>query len=187
MAFLVTQTVKNPPVMQETRLQSLGWEDPLEKEMAPLQYSCLENPMDRGSWQATVHGVTKSDMTEWLSTHARSDLPLPHLQEHCGQGFTSECTISLVSPLICVHPTLLSLRAAFDTFPRSEKGFSVSIIPPCANTQIRAGQLSTHRTEFGGWWWALGPSRWGSASGPKSEVHWEQAPEHQCLWVPRKC
>ena len=26
----------------------------------PLQYSCLENPMDRGSWRATVHGVTKS-------------------------------------------------------------------------------------------------------------------------------
>ena len=31
----------------------------------PLQYSCLENPMDRGAWQATVHGVSKeSDMTE---------------------------------------------------------------------------------------------------------------------------
>ena len=31
----------------------------------PLQYSCLENPMDRGVWLATVHGVTKgSDMTE---------------------------------------------------------------------------------------------------------------------------
>ena len=29
-----------------------------------LQYSCLENPSDRGAWQATVHGVTKSDMTE---------------------------------------------------------------------------------------------------------------------------
>ena len=27
---------------------------------SPLQYSCLENPMDRGAWQATVHGVTKS-------------------------------------------------------------------------------------------------------------------------------
>ena len=26
----------------------------------PLQYSCLENPMDRGAWQAAVHGVTKS-------------------------------------------------------------------------------------------------------------------------------
>ena len=29
----------------------------------PLQYSCLENPMDRGAWQATVHGVTESDTT----------------------------------------------------------------------------------------------------------------------------
>ena len=30
----------------------------------PLQYSCLENPMDRGDWWATVHGVTESDTTE---------------------------------------------------------------------------------------------------------------------------
>ena len=40
--------------MQETQIQSLGQEDTLEKEMAthsgPLQYSCLENPMDRGAW-----------------------------------------------------------------------------------------------------------------------------------------
>ena len=64
MAFLAAQSVKNPPVIQETWktwVQSLGQEDPLEKEMAtPLQHSCLENPMDRGAWQATVHGVTKS-------------------------------------------------------------------------------------------------------------------------------
>ena len=47
---------------QETRVQSLGWEDPLEEEMAtPLLHSCLENPMDRGAWRATVHGVTQSD------------------------------------------------------------------------------------------------------------------------------
>ena len=36
----------------------------------PFQYSCLENPMDRGPQWAAVHGVTKSDMTELLSIHA---------------------------------------------------------------------------------------------------------------------
>ena len=61
-ASLVAQLVKNLPAVQETRVQSLGWEDPLEKEMATqyFQYSCLENIMDRGAWWAAVHGVAKS-------------------------------------------------------------------------------------------------------------------------------
>ena len=50
---LVTQMVKNLPAMQETWVRSLGWEDPLEEEMATPS-------MDRRAWQATVHGVTKS-------------------------------------------------------------------------------------------------------------------------------
>ena len=33
----------------------------------PLQYSCLENSMDRGAWQVTVPGVTGLDTTEWLT------------------------------------------------------------------------------------------------------------------------
>ena len=35
-----------------------------------LQCSCLENPMDRGAWRATVHGITESDMTE-VTEHTR--------------------------------------------------------------------------------------------------------------------
>ena len=61
MASLVAQLVKNPPAMQETQARFLGGKDPLEKGNGnPLQYSCLENPMDRGAWWATVHGVSKS-------------------------------------------------------------------------------------------------------------------------------
>ena len=61
-ASLVAQRVKDLPAMQETQVQSLSWEDPLEEGMASHSsiYSCLENPMDRGAWRATVHGVAKS-------------------------------------------------------------------------------------------------------------------------------
>ena len=55
--FPVGSDGKNLPVMWETQVRSLGWEDPQEKEIAAFQYSCLENVMDRGAWQATVHGV----------------------------------------------------------------------------------------------------------------------------------
>ena len=41
----------------------------------PLPYSCLENPMDREAWWATVHGVAKSwTWLKWLSTHTHSHL-----------------------------------------------------------------------------------------------------------------
>ena len=57
----MAQTVKSLVAEWETQVRSLGPEDHLEKDMAnPLQYSCLENPMDGGAWQATVHGVSKS-------------------------------------------------------------------------------------------------------------------------------
>ena len=57
----MAQTVKNLPAMQETWVQSLGLEDPLEEGMA-IHSSILawRIPIDRGVWQATVHGVAKS-------------------------------------------------------------------------------------------------------------------------------
>ena len=56
-ASLVAQLVKNLPAMQETQVQLLGWEDPLEKEMATHSSIRPENPIVRGAWRATVHGV----------------------------------------------------------------------------------------------------------------------------------
>ena len=56
--------VKNPPTNAgDTR--DAGWIPGLQRSPArgngnPLRYSCLENPMDRGAWGATVHRVTKS-------------------------------------------------------------------------------------------------------------------------------
>ena len=61
LSSLVGVMVKNLPAMQETCVPAPGQEDPLEKETTTaLQYSCLENPMDRGAWWATVRGVSKS-------------------------------------------------------------------------------------------------------------------------------
>ena len=57
----MAQMVKNPLAIQETWVQSLGWEDPLEESMAThSSILAWRIPMDRGAWQATVYGVAKS-------------------------------------------------------------------------------------------------------------------------------
>ena len=52
--------VKNLPAMQETEVYLWVRRSPGERNGKPLQYSCLENPMDRGGWRSTVYGVTKN-------------------------------------------------------------------------------------------------------------------------------
>ena len=63
----MAEKVKNLPAMRQTYVPSLGWEDPLEEDTAT--YSDIlawRIPMNRGAWQATVHGFTKSDMTKHI-------------------------------------------------------------------------------------------------------------------------
>ena len=61
MASLVAQMVKTPPAMRETWVQSVGWEDPLEKGMAThSNILAWKIPMDRGAWRGPVHRVAKS-------------------------------------------------------------------------------------------------------------------------------
>ena len=91
LASLVAQMVKNPPAVWETWILSPGWEDPPgEGNSYPLKYSCLENSIDRGAWQVTVHGVAKeSDMTERLSLHFTS-LQRLYFFPHYTNGYISD-------------------------------------------------------------------------------------------------
>ena len=71
---MVALVVKNLPAntgdVREVGLISGLGRSPGEKHGNPVQYSCLENPMDAGAWWATVHGVTKSwTRLKRLSTH----------------------------------------------------------------------------------------------------------------------
>ena len=60
-ASLVAQSVKSPPAMWETWVQSLGWEDRLEEGMATHSSILAWGiPTDRGTWRAAVRGVAKS-------------------------------------------------------------------------------------------------------------------------------
>ena len=57
----MAQMVKNPSAMQESWVQPLGWEDPLEDGMAThSSILAWRIPMDRGAWWSADHGVTKS-------------------------------------------------------------------------------------------------------------------------------
>ena len=77
-ASLVVQMVKNPPAdMGDTCSSPGAGRSPGEGNGNPFQYSCLGNPMDRGAWRATVHGVTKEpDKTQQLKQQKQQTLDI---------------------------------------------------------------------------------------------------------------
>ena len=84
--------VKNPPANAgDMALIPASGRSPGEENGNPDQYSCLENPMDRGAWQAAVHGVAKSWtlLSDWAHT-----LPPPECELQEGR----ECLFIAVSP-----------------------------------------------------------------------------------------
>ena len=77
--YSLNQLVKSLPATQETRVWSLGWEDyPGERNGNPLHYSCLENALDRGAWQATVYGIPR-----------------------VGHNWVTKCILFIISIFIC--------------------------------------------------------------------------------------
>ena len=108
-ASLVAQTVKNLPAMWETIPES--GRSPGEGNGYPLQCSCLKNSMDRGAWQATVHGAAKSQ-TQLSGYH----FPLAQSESFACQCFedgwlslplAERCTLK-ISPHHPQHPQVLT-------------------------------------------------------------------------------
>ena len=84
------------------RVLSLGQEDPLEKGMAtPVQYSCLENPTDRGAWQ--VYGVAELDTTAGQEATVRTGHGTTDWVQ-IGKGVCQGCILS---------PCLFNLHAEY--------------------------------------------------------------------------
>ena len=78
----------------------------------PIQYSCLENPMDRGTWQATVHGVAKSQTwLKGLSTHSHVCVYIPAAAAAKSlQSCPTLCDPIDGSPLGSPNPGILQAR-----------------------------------------------------------------------------
>ena len=99
--------VKNPPASARAigLVPGLGG-FPGGRNGNPRQYSCLENPMDRGAWWATVHGVAKSQT--WLSEHACTLCPNPL------HDATAQCPFETWKPMSCVG---IPRRSQWPNFP----------------------------------------------------------------------
>ena len=105
--------------MQETQVQSLDLEDPLEEGMATLQCSCLENPMDRGAWNTRV---AQSDTTEATWHMGKNHLRCLFKMLHSwSPTLGNSCSRVEVTPQICIFKTPQAILLPVAPEPGYEK------------------------------------------------------------------
>ena len=109
---------------------------PGEGNGSPLQYSCLENPLDRGAWRATVHGVTKSQtcLNDWAST--------AQFCSNLGEGEVAQSCRTLCDPMDCSLPGS-SVHGIFQAIVLEwiAISFSRNFLEICDNFKTLAGEL----------------------------------------------
>ena len=154
-ASIVAQSVRNPPAMQETLHSNLGSSpeserSPREENGNPLQYSCLENPKDRGAWWATVHGVRKSQA--WPSTCACTHTCI--CQAPFWVVYICRLVIELTRlPCVCQAPfTDRSFRFLNNLFYKQKSKVRVDLLAFICS-------CFTHVFQYRARWWFLSSSR----------------------------
>ena len=112
----------------------------------PLQYSCVENPMDRASWQATVHRVTKSKMQlKWFSTHAHTYAQMEQLPWLEFTSWVKEVVSEYESMNCVIHRETLASHLNLIIFFRIWLKWSTTLtIHVCLSISGRRWMQSTH-------------------------------------------
>ena len=86
---------------------------PGEGHSNTLQYSCLESPVDRGAWWATVHGVTKSEALAHTHTRNRSNSPFILLAFSCSSWAE---TVSVPTSAVLFLPFIFNFKIVSQSF-----------------------------------------------------------------------
>ena len=112
----------------------------------PLQYSCLENPVDRGAWRATVHGMAKSQtQLKWLSTNAQG--VSPGYWESTRAAYNPGAV--WLSPPFSVFPETTSSSPAGTHLPLKSEWFSCFVF---VHFPLFCQNLGSHQLQFQSAW-----------------------------------
>ena len=168
-ASLKAQQIKNLPEMQETQepwVQSLGWEGPLEKRGGnPLEFSCLNSPMDGGAWQVRSMGRKESDPPGDWAWYTLQFLLLTGL-------FISASALPEVRSIIPMTLLVVFFQYSFTKFePKALLCFSKFF--HCQNFIVHVFSTLGRNFWSSGEWYKFSPVTWSLLHTPASlSLHW---------------